>query len=331
MFSSSFKLGMVRVAGRGVVAVAVVLAAAGISLAGGSGHSMGSMGSGNSSRQFSGFNQSNGGNNNSNKLDLHKISGNSQSNNSSNKLGDKIKINKTDDSIKNVKNNDKPIVSNKLDLNKIGKLSGNKDSLKNDKPNNLFSNKLKMKDSKDFKDFCKDKCVHDCFKCCPWWYCWNYPHWCSLYGYGCGCWYDVPVVQVEGVDLQLLAVRMIDAGDEDQGPAYRVWVRNNSHVTIEHGFNVLLLAAHDATPAADLPQSGVRIPGIEAGQVLPIDIRLPATANQPGLPMLHVLVDSHREIAEVFEDNNGAVLNRGDILPVDAQEAAPAAPVAVAE
>jgi hypothetical protein len=227
--------------------------------------------------------------------------------------------------------NSHPTISNKVDLNKIGKLNGNKDTLKNDKPNNLLSNKLKMKDSKDFKDFCKDKCVHDCFKCCPWWYCWNYPHWCSLYGYGCGCWYDVPVVEVEGVDLQLLAVRMIDAGDADQGPAYRVWVRNNSHVTIEHGFNVLLLAAHDATPSSDLPQAGVRIPAIEAGQVLPIDIRLPATANQPGLPMVHVLVDSHREIAEVFEDNNGAVLNRGEILPVDAKESAPAAPVAVAE
>src|SRR5262249_35913069 len=71
------------------------------------------------------------------------------------------------------------------------------------------------------KDKCKDQACHD--KCsphfcwyppCPWWYCWNYPVWCPLYSCSCGYWYDVPVVVVEeGLDLQLLAVRMLDAGD----------------------------------------------------------------------------------------------------------------------
>jgi len=179
-------------------------------------------------------------------------------------------------------------------------------------------------DKKWFHDYCHDCCFHDCYFCCPWWYCWDfYPVWCPLYHCGCGYWYDVPVVEIaEGVDLQLLAVRMIDSGDaaQNEGPAYRVWVRNNSHVAILHPFNVLALTAHDGNPAADLPQAGVRVDSIEAGQIIPVDIRLPAEANAPGLPMLHVLVDSHREIAEVYEDNNGAVLNRADILPVGSME-----------
>jgi len=179
-------------------------------------------------------------------------------------------------------------------------------------------------DKKWFHDYCHDYCFHDCFHCCPWWYCWDfYPIWIPLYHCGCGYWYDVPVVQIaEGVDLQLLAVRMIDAGDAAQnlGPAYRVWVRNNSHVAILRSFNVLALAARDGRPAADLPQAGVRIDAIEAGQIIPVDIRLPAEANAQGLPTLHVLVDSHREIAEVYEDNNGTVLNRADILPVGSME-----------
>jgi hypothetical protein len=179
-------------------------------------------------------------------------------------------------------------------------------------------------DKKWFHDYCHDCCFHDCYFCCPWWYCWDfYPAWCPLYHCGCGYWYDVPLVEIaEGVDLQLLAVRLIDSGDagENQGPAYRVWVRNNSHVAILHPFNVLALSARDGRPAADLPQAGVRVDSIEAGQIIPVDIRLPAKANAPGLPMLHVLVDSHREIAEVYEDNNGAVLNRADILPVGSME-----------
>jgi hypothetical protein len=101
-----------------------------------------------------------------------------------------------------------------------------------------------------------------------------------------------------------------------------VWIRNNSRVVIDHPFNVLLLAARDAQPAQDLPQAGVRIENILPGQVLPIDIRMPVTANQPGLPMLHVLVDSHREIPEVNETNNGTILARAEILPVEMPQAA---------
>lgn len=217
----------------------------------------------------------------------------------------------------NGKKNGIPFVDGKVNEGKhIGKIDGkmfDKDHF------NKFCH-----DKKWFHDYCHDCCFHDCYFCCPWWYCWDfYPIWCPLYHCGCGYWYNVPVVEIaEGVDLQLLAVRMIDAGDAAQnlGPAYRVWVRNNSHVAIGHSFNVLALVAHDGNPAADLPQAGVRVDSIEAGQVIPVDIRLPAEANAAGLPMLHVLVDSHREIAEVYEDNNGAVLNRADILPVGSME-----------
>jgi len=237
-----------------------------------------------------------------------------------------------------------PIDSNLLGKNKdkgiaVGETNGKKNGIPfvDGKPNEgKAKGKIdgKMFDKDHFKQFCHDKkwfhdychdcCFHDCYFCCPWWYCWDfYPVWCPLYHCGCGYWYNVPVVEIaEGVDLQLLAVRLIDSGDaaQNQGPAYRVWVRNNSHLAILHPFNVLALAARDGRPAADLPQAGVRVDSIEAGQIIPVDIRLPAEANAPGLPMLHVLVDSHREIAEVYEDNNGAVLNRADILPVGSME-----------
>jgi len=65
---------------------------------------------------------------------------------------------------------------------------------------------------------------------------------------------------------------------------------------------------------------------MEAGKIQAVDIRLPAEANTLKLAsdgsrvpfeFLHVLVDSHREVPEVYEENNGAVLKRVDILPVD--------------
>lgn len=180
------------------------------------------------------------------------------------------------------------------------------------------------------KQFCKDKndCHKDChnpckYHCCPWWFCWDYPTWCPLYGsHCCGYWDDVPVVRIPvGLDLQLLAVRLVDSGDPEAqlGPTFRVWFRNNSSVAINHAFNIIALVAPDASPTNNLPQAGVRIPSIEAGQVLAADIRLPIAANQAGLPMLHVLVDSHREIGEVDEKNNGAVMPRAEILPLETQ------------
>ncbi len=226
------------------------------------------------------------------------------------------------DVLKNKNNN--PIIDKNIPklVDKI-KLDNKKPLIDKKIPGLADSIKEKCKDH----DKCHDKCCpHFCwYPPCPWWYCWNYPVWCPLYTCSCGYWYDVPVVVVEeGVDLQLLAVRMLDAGDAEQGPAFRVWVRNNSRVAISHPFNVLVLAARDANPAQDLPQAGARISAINAGQVLPIDIRLPVAANQPGLPMLHVLVDSHREINEVNEANNGTVLARSEVLPLEVLETAQA-------
>jgi hypothetical protein len=77
------------------------------------------------------------------------------------------------------------------------------------------------------------------------------------------------------------------------------------------------MAATGVVPTQDLPQAGVRIEAMQPGQILPVDIRLPVQAADVNLGMIHVLVDSHREVAEVFEDNNGIVLPRSEVMPVD--------------
>lgn len=162
---------------------------------------------------------------------------------------------------------------------------------------------------------------------CPIWVVWDYPVWTPL-PFVCGTWLDLPVVVADDLDLQLLAVRFVDPGHPEQqlGPRYRVWFRNTSRVDILSPFNVLLMAGNDRVPRSDLPQSGVRIPSMKADEIRSVDIRLPfstmrmardAQGREVPFAQLHVLVDSHREIPEAFEPNNGAVLARGDVLPVD--------------
>ncbi len=164
--------------------------------------------------------------------------------------------------------------------------------------------------------------------CVAWdWY--ECPVWQPLPVVTCGTWVDVdPLVVNSGLDLQMLAVRFVDSGhpEEKLGPRFRVWFRNNSTVDIHKPFNVMLMASNTRELTEGSPEAGSRIDHIDAGQIQSVDIRLPFSAStmstdaegyEVPFEQLHVLIDSHREIPEAFEENNGAVVARVDVLPVD--------------
>ena len=164
---------------------------------------------------------------------------------------------------------------------------------------------------------------------CPRWIWWQTPAWVVMPVALSGTWVDVEPLPVgPQLDLQLLAVRFVDPGHPEQklGPRYRVWFRNNSSEPITQTFSVVLLAGSDAALRADLPQAGVRVRAVEAGDTQSVDLRLPIEAHQmsrdgQGNPApfttLHVLVDASREVPEVSEANNGTRIARADVLPVD--------------
>ena len=145
----------------------------------------------------------------------------------------------------------------------------------------------------------------------------------------CGTWVDVPVVQVtNGIDVQLLAVRFVDGGHPEKGygPRYRVFFRNNSNVAINQPFDVLTYASNSELPAAGMPQMGVRVTAMRAGETQSVDLRLPADVNSLSTTVdgettpfhfLHVIVDARRELVEANKTNNGVVLDRQRILSVD--------------
>jgi hypothetical protein len=165
---------------------------------------------------------------------------------------------------------------------------------------------------------------------CPEWIYWSTPAFAPLPVVASGTWVDVerPVVAAEQVDLQLLAVRFVDPGhpEEKLGPRYRVWFRNNGQQPVTQPFNVVVFAANDNRLVAGLPQVGVRVTSVEAGETQSVDLRLPAdvytmgrdAAGKPApFATLHALVDANREVSDVTRTNNGAPIARGEILPVD--------------
>ena len=165
---------------------------------------------------------------------------------------------------------------------------------------------------------------------CPVWVYWRTPLWVPLPVVSCGTWVDLEPVTIPAVerDLQLLAVRFVDPGhpEEKTGPRYRVWFRNNGVRPIAQPFNVMLFAGNDDKLRATLPQAGLRVTSIEAGETQSVDVRLPVEVytmgrDAQGAPapfsVLHVLVDAGREVPETTRTNNGTRLTPAEVLPVD--------------
>jgi hypothetical protein len=140
-----------------------------------------------------------------------------------------------------------------------------------------------------------------------------------------GTWVDVPQVVVdEGVDVQLLAVRFVDPGfaEQDLGPRYRVWLRNNTDRAIDTPFDVVVMGANERQIGDRRVEVGQRVTAIDAGQTMALDMRLPLTVDGAGgnpfeFSLLHVLVDAGKALNDSDMTNNGAVVERSEILPVD--------------
>ena len=165
--------------------------------------------------------------------------------------------------------------------------------------------------------------------------CWHWPTWCCCSPW---FWYDfgwspcmtlystVEVVEIAApvIDLEFLAVRLVDIGDLEKGlgPQYRVTFRNNSPVAITRSFLVSLMVGDGQKAAELLPQVSERLESMKPGEVRVLDLRLPVAANQFVLkdgalsmlhPMLFVAIDSNQELPESNELNNYATFNRADI------------------
>jgi hypothetical protein len=131
------------------------------------------------------------------------------------------------------------------------------------------------------------------------------------------------------VDLELVAIRFVDNGNAEKniGPRYRVLIRNNGNQAVDHPFNVAAMVGAAEEANERTPRAGKRVPGIDAGQTLAVDIRLPGEANGAvkndeghsvaKFPKLGVMVDTRNEVEEQNKENNGMVLDRDQILMVD--------------
>jgi hypothetical protein len=134
------------------------------------------------------------------------------------------------------------------------------------------------------------------------------------------------------VDLEIVAVRLVDNGHAEKkiGPRYRIWIGNNSKLPLDRPFDVAIATAEkigEAPEGQTLPHGAKRIKGIDAGQAVPVDIRLPLAANETvksdggesvaKFPVLEIVIDPRNEIDEASKKNNAGAMEREKIELVD--------------
>jgi hypothetical protein len=127
------------------------------------------------------------------------------------------------------------------------------------------------------------------------------------------------------IDLEVLEVRQLDRGDaaKNLGPAYRVTLRNKNGAAVMQQFNVALVASIGRMPAADSAYATLRVNGLEAGQALTVDLRLPSKAYKLGLnadgqsvpfSWLLAAIDTDQEVSQADRANDLMILNRSEIV-----------------
>ncbi len=144
-----------------------------------------------------------------------------------------------------------------------------------------------------------------------------------------------PVGVARAIDLELVGLQLVDNGnvEEQIGPRYRTWVRNNGSTAIHTEFKIAILAADGEQPKPESPNVTGRMSSIEAGQTIAIDLRLPLAAlvmgrdaqgNPAPFSKLFVWIDSAQEILESSETNNATMMARGEIPLANSPETKPA-------
>jgi hypothetical protein len=129
-------------------------------------------------------------------------------------------------------------------------------------------------------------------------------------------------------DIELLDVRFVAKGDGQTGPLYRVSIRNNGKADVTRSFSVALLASTTRDVKPESPKTVATVKGIKAGAVKEMDVRLPAAVMNMGrnadgesvpFTWLFVVADCYNDLKDATPDNNMLVLNRRDILVIEAK------------
>jgi hypothetical protein len=114
------------------------------------------------------------------------------------------------------------------------------------------------------------------------------------------------------IDLELYDVRLVDNGDAEQGPSYRLTVKNLGRTNVTSEITIALLASMKKDSDENLSVVG-SLDSLAAGTTKSVDVRLPKGAES----MIYLTaVAAPSDVTDANEADNVAVYEREAVLAV---------------
>jgi len=117
---------------------------------------------------------------------------------------------------------------------------------------------------------------------------------------------------VAAIDLKLLDIRQVDDGNDEEGPSYRLTVKNLGRTAVTSEITVALLASVEKDSDDNLSVLG-SLESLEAGATKSVDLRLPKGAEV--LTYLTAAVAA-ADVNEANETDNVAIVERDAVAAV---------------
>jgi hypothetical protein len=117
---------------------------------------------------------------------------------------------------------------------------------------------------------------------------------------------------VADIDLELYDIRLLDNGNTEQGPSYRLMVKNLSRTNVTSEITIALLASMKKDSDDNLSVVG-SLDSLAAGTTKSVDVRLPKGAES----MIYLTaVAAPSDVTDANETDNVAVYEREAVLAV---------------
>ena len=122
---------------------------------------------------------------------------------------------------------------------------------------------------------------------------------------------------VSVIDLEMVDVALVNQGDSQQGPLYRMTLRNNSNTAITSPFAVAIYGSTQPTVGADFVRGDGQVSSLPAAATATVDVQMPA--GSANYDYMTAVIGEAAGFRDANEQNNSGLYNRTAIREVPAK------------
>jgi len=122
---------------------------------------------------------------------------------------------------------------------------------------------------------------------------------------------------VSMIDLEMVDIALVNQGNAQQGPLYRMTLRNNSNTAITSPFAVAIYGSTQPTVGADFVRGDGQVNSLPAAATATVDVQMPA--GSANYDYMTAVIGEAAGFRDANEQNNSGLYNRTAIREVPAK------------